>query len=214
MANIALNKPSGGQLILSPEDGTSTETVTIPSDGVMKGAVVNTWSVVKNTRTVQSNGTNAWYNVSDMSLTIQPTYADSTLLVTLNINWAVGSVGSSASSAYLRILRDGVVDEGLNGNGDDVSTGSQNNNGTLGYSCFAQYRHVAGSSMHDYHMENSKFSNYIPANSTNQQTFQLQYRTQSNGMFRINGDSSFSEQTQGIHQPCGISSIIIQEVKA
>ena len=36
MANIALNKPSGGQLILSPEDGTSTETVTIPSVGVGK----------------------------------------------------------------------------------------------------------------------------------------------------------------------------------
>jgi hypothetical protein len=35
MANIALNKPSGGQLILSPEDGTSTETVSIPAAGVM-----------------------------------------------------------------------------------------------------------------------------------------------------------------------------------
>ena len=34
MANIALNKPSGGQLILSPEDGTSTETVSIPAAGI------------------------------------------------------------------------------------------------------------------------------------------------------------------------------------
>ena len=39
---IALNKPSGGQLILSPEDGTSTETVTIPSVGVGKVLQVKT----------------------------------------------------------------------------------------------------------------------------------------------------------------------------
>ena len=36
MASITLNKPSGGQLTLSPEDGTSNETVTIPSVGVGK----------------------------------------------------------------------------------------------------------------------------------------------------------------------------------
>jgi hypothetical protein len=36
MAQIALNKPSGGQLLIQPEDGTSTETVTIPSVGVGK----------------------------------------------------------------------------------------------------------------------------------------------------------------------------------
>ena len=35
MAQIALNKPSGGQMILAPEDGTSSETITIPSTGVM-----------------------------------------------------------------------------------------------------------------------------------------------------------------------------------
>ena len=36
MAQITLNKPSGGQLTIAPEDGTSTETVTIPSVGVGK----------------------------------------------------------------------------------------------------------------------------------------------------------------------------------
>ena len=36
MAEITLNKPSGGQLTIAPEDGTSTETVTIPSVGVGK----------------------------------------------------------------------------------------------------------------------------------------------------------------------------------
>ena len=34
--SITLNKASGGQLTISPEDGTSTETVTIPSVGVGK----------------------------------------------------------------------------------------------------------------------------------------------------------------------------------
>jgi hypothetical protein len=34
--SITLNKASGGQLTIAPEDGTSTETVTIPSVGVGK----------------------------------------------------------------------------------------------------------------------------------------------------------------------------------
>jgi len=36
MGNITLNKPSGGQLTIAPEDGTSNETVSIPSVGVGK----------------------------------------------------------------------------------------------------------------------------------------------------------------------------------
>ena len=36
MASITLNKPSGGQLTISPEDGATNETVTIPSVGVGK----------------------------------------------------------------------------------------------------------------------------------------------------------------------------------
>jgi hypothetical protein len=53
MAQIALNKPSGGQLLIQPEDGTSTETVTIPSVGV--GKVLNVETIT--------------YNVSDTETT-------------------------------------------------------------------------------------------------------------------------------------------------
>ena len=83
MANIALNKPSGGQLILSPEDGTSTETVTIPSDGVMKGAVVG----------------DAFYKTGVHFLNGSGSYADTPLTVTINKKYANSYILITASSA-------------------------------------------------------------------------------------------------------------------
>jgi hypothetical protein len=60
MAQIALNKPSGGQLLIQPEDGTSTETVTIPSVGV--GKVLQVVSLKDNTAT-NITTSNAWVDV-------------------------------------------------------------------------------------------------------------------------------------------------------
>jgi len=79
MANIALNKPSGGQLILSPEDGTSTETVIIPSVGVGKVLQVLTYQHDTGDITTTSDG-----NVSTgVSLTITPKASNSKIICTL-----------------------------------------------------------------------------------------------------------------------------------
>ena len=83
MANIALNKPSGGQLILSPEDGTSTETVTIPSVGV--GKVLQ---VVQGELLTSFSTTSGAWNWTDTGLTasITPASSGSKILVRVSYN--------------------------------------------------------------------------------------------------------------------------------
>jgi hypothetical protein len=79
MGSITLNKPSGGQLTLTPEDGTSTETVSIPSVGVGKVLQVLTYQHDSGTITTTSDG-----NVSTgISLTITPKATDSKIICTL-----------------------------------------------------------------------------------------------------------------------------------
>ena len=99
MANIALNKPSGGQLILSPEDGTSTETVTIPSVGVGKVLQV----VGMSTSTQASTSSATWTDVPNFSLSITPTSATSKILVLVD-----GQFGHNENTQThsVRLLRD------------------------------------------------------------------------------------------------------------
>ena len=74
MGSITLNKPSGGQLTIAPEDGTSNETVSIPSAGV--GKILQVMQAVKtDTFNTSSNGT--FVDVSGLSVTITPTSASS-----------------------------------------------------------------------------------------------------------------------------------------
>jgi hypothetical protein len=102
MANIALNKPSGGQLILSPEDGTSTETVTIPSVGV--GKVLQ---VVEATSTVTGHSSNssAWAN-SSLGANITPT--SSTSIIYGYVAGTARVDGGTTSRITLDIAKDGV----------------------------------------------------------------------------------------------------------
>jgi hypothetical protein len=113
MANIALNKPSGGQLILSPEDGTSTETVTIPSVGVMAanaptGKVLQVVEATTNT-TVTIDSTGTWVDTT-LSASITPSSANSKIIVqSLNRYW------NDRWGGEFRILRNGtqIVAEGI-----------------------------------------------------------------------------------------------------
>jgi hypothetical protein len=100
MANIALNKPSGGQLILSPEDGTSTETVTIPSVGVGKVLQMVQTSGFNTEATGTSNN---WMN-SNIVLSITPTRADSKIVIATQA-WC--SANNAYSGIRLHLTRNG-----------------------------------------------------------------------------------------------------------
>lgn len=124
MANIALNKPSGGQLILSPEDGTSTETVTIPSGGVM-AADTPTGKILQIQQSVKvDNSTfslsNTW-QASGLSVSITPTSASSKILVMYTLQF-----GDNGQTAYPggRLMRNGSVLSGA------IATDSVNKQGT------------------------------------------------------------------------------------
>jgi hypothetical protein len=80
MGSITLNKPSGGQLTISPEDGTSNETVTIPSVGVGKVLQVVTSSTTAGGATNGSSPAyNAGYNLFATPFT--PKSSNSTIIV-------------------------------------------------------------------------------------------------------------------------------------
>jgi hypothetical protein len=95
MANIALNKPSGGQLILSPEDGTSTETVTIPSVGVGKVLQV----VQAKGSTGRQIYTSSSY-LTILSASITPSSATSKILVSVHSSATRTSNGYINSRIY------------------------------------------------------------------------------------------------------------------
>lgn len=93
MAQIALKKPSGGELIITPEDGTSTETVTIPSVGVGKVLQVasNNFSSGTHYTTTSSTYVSAG---SIFSLGITPVSTNSKLIVHINIGMAYTPAGN------------------------------------------------------------------------------------------------------------------------
>lgn len=104
MAQITLNKPSGGQLTIAPEDGTSTETITIPSVGV--GKVLQ---VVSANFTNQLSGSGSF---DVLSVNITPTNSTSKFFISFS-----GSVGVSGD-AYdwgLRVKSNGTVVNALIG---------------------------------------------------------------------------------------------------
>lgn len=78
--SIALNKAGGGQMILTPQDGTSTETVTIPSVGV--GKILNMETYYNTTAYYSSSS--SW--MTHWTQTYTPLSASSTILVILSLN--------------------------------------------------------------------------------------------------------------------------------
>lgn len=136
MANIALNKPSGGQLILSPEDGTSTETVTIPSVGV--GKVLQVVTYTKHGQVANSSDTNI---ATGLAVTITPKSTTSKLIVTYKASIDTQGGGRAFSSA---LFRDGnvVIDE--QGGGESRMTFSYSS-GRLIETAHATFAEDAGS---------------------------------------------------------------------
>ena len=108
MANIALKRPSGGQLILAPEDGASTDTVTIPSSGVMAadvatGKILQVVQQVKTDSTIVGSIGVGWTDVSNNSATITPSSTTSKILVTVMVN------GSASVDGLLRLVRNSTA---------------------------------------------------------------------------------------------------------
>lgn len=85
MGSIALNKPSGGQTIIAPEDGTSTETITIPSGGFLEeipsGTSVQTVSTIITTASSWSMADDVRTPLPSLNVSITPKYNNSTFLI-------------------------------------------------------------------------------------------------------------------------------------
>lgn len=101
MASITLNKPSGGQLTLSPEDGTSNETVTIPSVGV--GKVLQ---VVQTVHTSQLSSTSNSFVATGITASITPQSTTSKIIVMYDVQWQIDTTPSSGGLG-LQIYRNG-----------------------------------------------------------------------------------------------------------
>ena len=93
MGQITLTKPSGGQLTIAPEDGTSTETVTIPSVGVGKVLQVQTFT----DSTFSMSSSNLWIDYKYFSFT--PLSSSSTIHVTLSVS--VLNEANNSTDLYL-----------------------------------------------------------------------------------------------------------------
>lgn len=159
MANIALNKPSGGQLILSPEDGTSTETVTIPSGGVMgvdSPSVPMFWAKMSGSMSVSSSvwtklimdtvvsDTHGWYNTSTYRYTPQIAgwyYFEGSLLVQGTVARSILDVSKSGALGTHRLW-----DTTMGSGGLDMNSGSVllYMNGTTDYVELTAYAQSSG----------------------------------------------------------------------
>lgn len=108
--SITLNKASGGQLTIAPEDGTSTETVSLNRDGfAQSGDLIqeksSTFIYPSDMYTTSSTRVEI---SSDLRVTFTPKYSDSTIV----LEYSANSMGTNASGITLNIA---VV---------DVNTGS------------------------------------------------------------------------------------------
>jgi hypothetical protein len=106
MASITLNKPSGGQLTISPEDGTSTETVTIPSVGV--GKVLQVVNATNATQIAKSGTVSGEHDLS-LSASITPMSSTSKILIFISYQtWIQGSTNTTLYGHH-RIKKDGNI---------------------------------------------------------------------------------------------------------
>lgn len=108
MGSITLNKPSGGQLTLSPEDGATNETVTIPSVGVGKvlQEVSQSWST-------STSITSTSFVSTPYSLSVTPLSQNSKFIVSFT---GGGMYTTTANAGYGTIYRDSTnLGSGVNG---------------------------------------------------------------------------------------------------
>jgi hypothetical protein len=173
MANIALNKPSGGQLILSPEDGTSTETVTIPSVGVGKVLQVVQTAV---TGASAYNGTDGWLGIGVLTTNITPTSSTSKILVEVSL-----CIGTTTNLyGHVRMMRNGTAA----GIGDSVGT----------YRNRASFP-VSGDT-HEWTKADTRVWKYLDSpNTSSQVTYSFEVHIQSGQTLKINTGGGEDEDT-------------------
>lgn len=111
MGSITLNKPSGGQLTIAPEDGATNETVTIPSVGV--GKVLQQQTYVSSAGNDVSISTSGSVVFDTFTITVKE---GSKVVLWFNTAQYVQSTLNTNLQLYLEV--DGVV---LSGNTDNAT---------------------------------------------------------------------------------------------
>mgnify|MGYP001469480304 CR=1 FL=1 len=153
MAQITLNKPSGGQLTIAPEDGTSTETITIPTGGFLSeapgGTIIQKVSATNTSQIVQSSTT--WTEILTINFT--PKYANSKIYLHSSMHIGVRDAGemqfdirflrngatiseklSSPAANYNDVFRDSTANGGRHLHYDTYAVDMPNTTGTVTYS--------------------------------------------------------------------------------
>jgi hypothetical protein len=124
MGNITLNKTSGGQMTIAPEDGTSNETVTIPSVGVM-AADVPTGKILQQQAYISSAANDVSVATGDYSGSIildsftMTVKEGSQILLWFNTSQYVASITTTNLQIYLEV--DGTALAGNNANATDYN---------------------------------------------------------------------------------------------
>ena len=108
MANITLNKPSGGQLTLAPQDGTSSETVTVPSGGI--GKVLQVKTAVFTTPNVSSSSNSTAFVDSGISVTFDSNLSPgSKIYCTFDVTFGQTDATSAwAQPTHMTIFQGGI----------------------------------------------------------------------------------------------------------
>lgn len=104
MGSITLNKPSGGQLTLSPEDGTTNETVTVSS--IPGNRILQQDLIVANTTHKQT--TLGYTTIAGYSQTVTPTVVGSEIFIEAVIHVYVYPPASDWEAVHPKIYVDGV----------------------------------------------------------------------------------------------------------
>ena len=193
MANIALNKPSGGQLILSPEDGTSTETVTIPSVGVMEAGSVKVHRVINTIRTVWS--TSGTYQIPSLEITLTPKSVDSVFILS-------GRVFGESTT-----LGDHEVAYFFTRNGTSINVGSTGGSATPKVMAISTQGYQAGDNSST--PSTTSFTTYDAPATTSPVTYRIAQWTGSSHTFVMN-DAHITTDSVGYEE--GSSELVILEV--
>lgn len=115
MAGITLNKASGGQLTIAPEDGSTSETVTIPSVGV--GKVLQVVNSINTTSITKSGSVEGEHDIS-LSAAITPKSATSKILIFISYQTWVQTSSGNVLYGHHRLKRNGNIIS----NGQDAET--------------------------------------------------------------------------------------------
>lgn len=172
----------------------------------MPGSVVQVISSKDNEARIYSGiANNVWHNGYEQYLTatITPRFENSGIVVTASVWFSAtnGTLGN-ANSSFVRLMRNGVVDPDLNGNGGPYHR----------YQSFGHFR-FEGGVQSQYQCVQGFVNGMIFPGAIDPLTFTVQYRTQSGNRFSFNRDASPNSDTSaGSHSPALCSTITLTEI--